>query len=98
MTCHNPLEREIEKKVKEYARSKGFLAYKFTSPGHSFVPDGLFITPSGKTFFIEFKQLDKKPTAGQLREHERMRGHNASVFVIDSVESGKELIDAIGEN
>ena len=32
------LERDIEKRVKEYARSKGWLAYKFTSPGHIGVP------------------------------------------------------------
>ena len=87
------LERDIEKKVKEYARSKGWLAYKFTSPGHAFVPDAVLISPLGKVIFIEFKQLGKKPTPGQEREHHRMRQNKVLVFLIDSVEKGKGVID-----
>ncbi len=94
MTSRNPLERDIEKKIKEYARSKGWLAYKFTSPGHSFVPDGILIAPGGKVIMVEFKQLGKKPTAGQHREHERLRQQGVTVWVVDSVELGKGLIDA----
>lgn len=90
----NLLEKEIEKRVKEYARSKGFLAYKFTSPGHAFVPDGLFIAPGGKVFFIEFKQLGKKPTPGQQREMERLRAQGVDVWLCDFVDLGKEIIDA----
>lgn len=87
------LERDIEKKVKDYARSKGWLAYKFTSPGHAFVPDGLFVSPKGEAIFIEFKQLGKKATAGQLREHERLRNQNCLIYTVDNVEYGKEIID-----
>lgn len=90
----NTLEKEIEKKVKEYARSKGFLAYKFTSPGHAFVPDGLFIAPGGTVFFIEFKQLGKRMTAGQEREAQRLTAHGVDVWLCDSVCLGKEIIDA----
>lgn len=88
------LEKEIETKVKEYARSKGWLAYKFTSPGHAFVPDGLFISPSGLVVMMEFKQLGKKATSGQLREIQRINEHKVLAVVVDSVEKGKGLIDA----
>lgn len=87
------LEKEIETKVKEYARSKGWLAYKFTSPGHAFVPDGLFISPTGKVLFMEFKQTGKKPTPGQEREMQRIIGHYINCYVVDSVELGKAIID-----
>lgn len=87
-------EREIEKRVKEYARSKGWLAYKFTSPGHAFVPDGLFISPDGVVIFIEFKQKGKKPTTMQEREHQRLREHKRPVYLIDDVDEGKKVIDA----
>ena len=87
------LEKEIEAKVKEYARSKGWLAYKFTSPGHSFVPDGLFISPKGVVLFMEFKQLGKKPTPGQSREISRIIEHHTQCYVVDNVERGKEIID-----
>lgn len=88
------LEKEIETKVKEYARSKGWLAYKFTSPGHAFVPDGLFISPRGSVIFMEFKQKGKKPTPGQQREMERIIGHYIPCYVVDDVEYGKTLINA----
>lgn len=88
------LERDIEKRVKEYARSKGFLAYKFTSPGHIGVPDGLLISPVGFVIFMEFKQTGKKPTAMQQREIDRINQHGVLALVVDSVEQGKRLIDA----
>lgn len=88
------LERDIEKRVKEYARSRGFLAYKFTSPGHIGVPDGLLISPVGFVIFVEFKQTGKKPTAMQQREIDRINQHGVMALVVDSVEQGKGLIDA----
>ena len=56
------LEKEIEKKIVNYAKSKNFLAYKFTSPSNRSVPDRLFISPTGNIFFIEFKRKGKIPT------------------------------------
>ena len=87
------LERDIEKRVKDYARSKGWLAYKFTSPGHIGVPDGLFISPAGFVILMEFKQTGKKPTAMQQREIDRINQHGVLALVVDSVEQGKGLID-----
>ena len=87
------LEREIEFAVKKYAESKGWLTRKWTSPGHSFVPDQIFIRPDGKVIFIEFKKQGKLPTAGQLREHAKLRQQGCLVYVIDSVEAGKALVD-----
>jgi len=87
------LERDVEKRVKAYAESKGWLTRKWTSPGHAFVPDQIFITPQGKVIFVEFKQEGKKPTAGQEREHHRLRQQMVAVWVIDSVEKGKEMVD-----
>lgn len=91
------LEKKIEVAVKDYARSLGCLAYKFTSPGHSFVPDGLFVAPNGLMWFCEFKREGAKPTPGQLREHERLREHGVAVFVVDSVALGKRMVDSMVE-
>ena len=86
------LEKDIERKVCEYARSKGCLAYKFTSPNRAAVPDRLFIF-KGKVWFIEFKAPGKQATKPQLREHSILATHFLDVFVIDSVEQGKFCID-----
>jgi hypothetical protein len=88
------LEREIEAAVKRYAESRGWLTRKWVSPSHSFVPDQIFISPRGQVVFVEFKREGGKPTSGQLREHERLRGNGALVYVIDSVAKGKEMVDA----
>lgn len=92
------LEKEIEKKVCDYAKSLGMLAYKFTSPGRMSVPDRLFITPSGKIFFIEFKRLGKKPTPAQYREHEHLRDKNVTIIVVDNVDYGKLCIEMMMEH
>jgi len=89
------LEKQIEHTVCEYARSRDVLAYKFTSPNRMAVPDRLFILPSGKMFFCEFKRTGAKPTEAQNREHQRLRQHNVNVFVIDNVAEGKLMVDVM---
>lgn len=87
------LERDIEKKVCDYAKDRGYLAYKFTSPSRAAVPDRLFIGPTGHMWFVEFKQGGKKPTPAQEREHHRLRQQGVEVWVIDSVDDGKKMVD-----
>ena len=88
-------EKYIEAEVCDYARKKGLLAYKFTSPARAAVPDRMFITQDGRMFFCEFKAKGKKPTPAQEREHTRLRQHKVNVFVIDDVEKGKWVIDTM---
>lgn len=89
----NLLEKQIERSVCEYAKSREMLVYKFTSPERAAVPDRMFITPDGKVWFIEFKREGMKPTAPQMREHERLRGHGVTVFVVDTVDKGRAAVD-----
>lgn len=90
------LEAAIEKVVCDYAKTKNFLVYKFTSPSRAAVPDRMFVTPAGRVFFIEFKREGAKPTPAQEREHARLRGHNVQVFVVDSVSEGYAIVDGWG--
>lgn len=87
------LEKQIEKAVCDYAKSKGLLVYKFSSPGHASVPDRMFILPDGRMFMIEFKSTVGKVTPAQAREHGRLWDHGISVYVVNNVEKGKALID-----
>ena len=87
------LEKQIEAKVCEYAKTKNVLAYKFTSPARAAVPDRLFVMPDGRMFFCEFKREGLKPTPAQEREHTKLRQHKVNVFVVDNVEQGKAMID-----
>jgi hypothetical protein len=88
------LEKQIEAKVCDYAKTKGMMVYKFTSPARAAVPDRLFIL-NGRVFFIEFKREGQKATAAQEREHHRLRQQAINVFVVDNVDDGKECIDTM---
>lgn len=90
---NDPLEKDIEKKVCDYAKSKGCLVYKFTSPSRRSVPDRLFITPNGVVFFIEFKRRGQKPTASQEVEINKIWSNGGNVRVVDDVERGKGIVD-----
>ena len=87
------LEKHIEAKVCDYAKQRGLLVYKFTSPARAAVPDRLFVLPGGRVFFIEFKREGQKPTPAQTREHARLWAHGVTVLVIDNVLDGLRAID-----
>jgi hypothetical protein len=93
----NPLEKDIEKRVCDYAKSLKILCYKFTSPSRSHVPDRLFITDMGEVFFVEFKRRGQKPTLAQEVEIAKIRKTGIQVFVIDDVEKGKRVLEIIAE-
>ena len=87
------LEREIEAAVCKYAKDKGFLVYKFSSPNHAGVPDRMFIAPHQRAFWIEFKREGGKLTPLQERECDKITNCNFEVYVCDSVEQGKSIVD-----
>lgn len=87
------LEKQIEKKVCDYAKERGLMVYKFTSPARAAVPDRMFIRPDGRIWFCEFKRAGQKPTPAQEREHHRLQQYKVSVFVVDSVDAGRAMVD-----
>jgi|TARA_R110000803_G_scaffold116981_1_gene185536 Holliday junction resolvase len=88
------LEKTIEKQVCDYAKQKGWLVYKFVSPGQRGVPDRIFLR-EGSCFFIEFKATGKKPSKLQWRKINELRDIGFDVYVIDKVHEGKIIVDAI---
>lgn len=97
MKTTDPLEKDIEKRVCDYAKSLGMLVYKFTSPSRRSVPDRMFITKAGVVFFIEFKRKGQKPTASQEVEIAKIRAQGVKCFVVDKVADGKQIIADIAE-
>lgn len=86
-------ESKIEKAVCDYAKSLGFLHYKFLSTQNG-VPDRLFINPNGFIFFIEFKAPGEEPRLLQQVVINKMRRKGAEVYIIDDIDKGKDLINA----
>jgi hypothetical protein len=89
------LEKEVEKKIGDYAKSKGCLYYKFSSPSNRGVPDRIVISPTGEVLFLELKAPGKKPTKLQLSEINKIQNNKVLAVWCDDVMSGKLLIDRI---
>lgn len=89
-------ESKIEKTVSDYARSKGWLVYKFCAPGNRAVPDKIFMR-SSVMFYIEFKAPSKKPTKLQEKVAERIRKEGFEVHTVDNIEDGKTIVDEHSE-
>jgi len=83
-------ESTIEKKVSDYAKTQGWLSYKFVSPSNRGVPDRIYLK-AGKCIFIEFKAPKKKPTKLQEKIISRIREQDLEVYIIDDIEKGKNI-------
>ena len=74
----------VEAYLKKRVLEAGGSTRKFASRINN--PDQLVIWPGGDAFmhFVELKSPGKKPRAGQVREHKRLRDMGCSVFVLDT--------------
>lgn len=88
-------ERDIEAKVVSYAKSRGCLIYKFSSPSHRGVCDRIIIAPGGAVLFLELKAPKEKPTALQTKFLMDVIKKGGTAKWADSVEDAKGHIDAI---
>lgn len=89
----DPLERDIEGTVVMFAKARGVLVYKFTSPNRRSVPDRIFFPKNGTPFLIEFKRLGHQSTPAQEVEIAKIRAQGIYVGVCDSVDAGKRVIE-----
>ena len=90
------LEKEIEKYLVSEVKKQGGTAYKFVSPGHAGVPDRLCLMPNGTVFFVELKATGKTTRPLQKREILRIRAYGQIVYVADSREKIKEILELEG--
>ena len=76
-------ESVVEKKVSEWARKREVLVWKLNVSGRRGLPDRLFIFPSGRIVFIEFKRQGERPRKMQLYIHQKLRDRNVPIIVGD---------------
>lgn len=86
-------EKEIENYLVRKIKNKKGIAYKFTSPGNSGVPDRLCLLPNGKIFFVELKSSGKKPRALQVNQITKITKLGQRVYVLDSKEKVDEVLE-----
>ena len=89
-----PIENDVETYLYKQAKKHDILCYKFTAPSTRGVPDRILIG-NGKTIFLELKRPGEKPRKLQVAIHKKMQEHGATVFVADTKELVKDVIDFI---
>ena len=87
------LESKIENVVCKYAKSKGWLVYKFVSPGNRGVPDRVMLR-NGVIIFVEFKAAGKQPNKLQHNVINRIRKAGFKVYIVDSIDIGKKTLSS----
>ena len=88
-----PLERDLERKVTAYAKSRDVICYKFTSPANRGVPDRILIGPTGLVGFLELKRPGGLPTSLQMHVLTTLARRGATVAWTDSLDRAKLFID-----
>ena len=88
-------ESDIEAALRGGVALLGGIAYKFVSPGRRGVPDRLVVMPNGVTVYVELKAPGEKPEPHQEREHQRLRERGHRVYVIDSLEGVRQLLEEL---
>ena len=87
------LEKHVEAHQVRKVKEVGGVAFKFTSPSRRSVPDRLNLLPVPEEHqaivnryvkFVELKAPGKLPTAGQQREHAKLKALGFHVDVLDS--------------
>lgn len=92
------LERDVEKRCKDWARDHGWWVRKFKSPGNRSVPDDIFAKKfpgTSRKLAVEFKKLGKTSTDKQVEQQGLMRDAGWEVYEIDSYEKFVALFESI---
>lgn len=89
------LEKELEAKIVRYAKARGCLVYKFSSPSHSGVCDRIIIAPGGRVMFMELKAPGQVPTPLQYKFLVDVTKQGATGVWADNEALGRFLIDLL---
>lgn len=86
------MEKQIEKYLVNEIERLGGLCIKFPPLFFRGFPDRIVLLPGALIIFVEMKDKGKKPTAVQLRVHDKLRTLGFRVEVLDSKEGINAMI------
>ncbi len=89
-------EKAIENYFNTEIKKRGGLAIKLNSMSVSGLPDRMVLLPNSIIFFAELKRPGGKARPLQLATHRILENLGFDVYVIDSKEQVKEVINKYG--
>ena len=87
-------ENKVEKYFDKRITATGGITRKWVSPGRDGVPDRIVII-NGHVVFVEIKTVDGKLSIAQIREHDRLKKHGATVRTVYGHTGVDQLINTI---
>ena len=88
-------EKELEQMLVAAVKNCDGICPKLVSPGYDGMPDRMALLPKGHIGFVEVKTPGEKPRPLQKARHKMLRKLGFKVYVLDSPEKIKEIIDEI---
>lgn len=88
-------EKDIEEYLRLGVKKLGGVAFKFTSPGNSGVPDRLIVMPGNRIYFVELKRPGGRTSPLQNSQISRLKDLGCRVLVVDSKESAERFLNDI---
>jgi len=88
------LEKEVERRIVQYAKSRGIKTYKLNGDGDRGKPDRLFMR-EGVVLFLEIKRPKAKPRKLQLVQLQELNDMGFRAEWVDAPEKGFKLLDDI---
>lgn len=88
-------ESKVERDGTDFAESRGWMVFKFVSPGRKAVPDRLYLRSkdgASRTVFIEWKAPGEKPTPAQMKMGRDLIKAGAEWYWTDSLEKVKDVL------
>lgn len=93
-----PLEKDIERKIGEYAKKKGLDYEKFVSPANRGQSDRILLGHGGLVAFLELKRKGEKPTPLQYNRLRRKKELGMHVGWVDNITDGCRFINFVTDN
>lgn len=84
--------KHVEQPVLDWCKKRGIMHRKMNGLGFRGWPDRLFILPSGRVVWIEFKRPGGKLTPLQEAIHAKLEALGHHVHVIDTKNAGAETL------
>lgn len=97
MKANETSEKVFERDLSQYVERRGGMAVKLLSQFFKGLPDRMFLLPTGKILFVEFKSTGKKPTPIQRWVHRKLDEIGFPVYIVDSPESYYLVTDIIDD-
>lgn len=84
-------ESQTQADARDYAKIRGWLAIKVTTPSKNGWPDFYYLR-RGRHVWVEWKKFGEEPDPHQIERIREIKEHGGEVYVFDNLEDFKKVM------